>query len=199
MMRRALWRLSSGGAIGNPLIHKFVKPIKVARFRPTDQVRFNQLLVTKAEPQIRAAHTAVLREADTAVGGEKSRFKLMDGRLNQTAEFTALFLRDRGFQVLDLGRLLPDEHDKGDIRYATDPGIANELWIEGEKPLRLFRIPAGRCFPVDQAALAIEFTDRVDIGNKIIASIDGRMSLSCRFSLGRGTQTRSSRTNFSSK
>ena len=102
--------------MGNPLIHKFVKPIKVARSRPTDQIRFNQLLVTKAETQMRAADTAVLRETDPAVGGEKPRFKLMDGRLNQTAELPALFLRDRGLQVLDLRSLLPDEHDEGHIR-----------------------------------------------------------------------------------
>ena len=130
--------MSSGAAIGNPLIHKFVKPIKVARSRPTDQIRFDQLLVTKAETQMRAAHAAVLRETDPAVGGELPRFKLMDGRLNQPAEFPALFLGDRGFQVLDLGRLLPDEYDKSHIRDAADPGIANELWIKGEKPLWLF-------------------------------------------------------------
>jgi hypothetical protein len=56
--------------MGNPLIHKFVKPIKVARSRPTDQIRFNQLLITEAKAQMRAADTAVLREADAAVGGE---------------------------------------------------------------------------------------------------------------------------------
>jgi len=60
-------RLSFGDIIGNPLVHKLVKPIKVARSRPTDQVRFNQLLVIEAETQMSAAHTAVLWEPNPAV------------------------------------------------------------------------------------------------------------------------------------
>ena len=84
--------MSSGEAIGNPLIHKFVKPIKVAGSRPTDEVRFNQVLITEAKTQMRAADTAVLRETDAAVGGELPGFQLLNGRFNQTAEFTPLFV-----------------------------------------------------------------------------------------------------------
>jgi len=62
--------LSFGATIGNPLVHKFVKPIKVARSRPSDQVRVDQFLVPKAEAQMGTARAAVLRKADTAVRGE---------------------------------------------------------------------------------------------------------------------------------
>ena len=87
---------------------------------------------------MRAADTAVLREADPAVRGEMPRFQLVDRCLNQAAEFLALFLRDGGLQVLDLGRLFPNEDDESHIGNAADPGIANELWIEGQKAFGLF-------------------------------------------------------------
>jgi hypothetical protein len=44
--------LSFGATIGNPLVHKLVKPIKVARSRPTDQICFNQFLVIKTKTQM---------------------------------------------------------------------------------------------------------------------------------------------------
>src|SRR5579864_5820721 len=83
-------RLSVGATIGTLLIHKLVKPIKVARSWPADQVCFNELRIIKAQTQMRAAHTAVIRETDPAVRGEMPRFQLMDRRLNQPAEFFAL-------------------------------------------------------------------------------------------------------------
>ena len=126
---------------------------------------------------MRAAHAAVLREADPAVRGELARFELTDGRFNQPAEFLALLFRDRGLQVLDFGQLLSHEDDEGHIGNAADPGIADELRIEREKPFGLFRIPAGRGLPIDQAMLAIEFTDRIDIGNELIASREGSSEL----------------------
>src|SRR5580693_7747734 len=60
-------RLSFGSIIGNPLVHKFVKPIKIARSRPANQVLFDQLLVIETKAQMRAAETTVLREAYPAV------------------------------------------------------------------------------------------------------------------------------------
>jgi hypothetical protein len=45
----------------------------------------------------------------------------MDGRFDETTKFPALFLRDGGLQVLDLGCLFPDEHDKSHIRDSADP------------------------------------------------------------------------------
>ena len=35
--------------MGNPLVRELVKPIKVARSWPTDQIRFDQLLVIEAK------------------------------------------------------------------------------------------------------------------------------------------------------
>ena len=107
-----------------------------------------------------------------------TRFQLIDRRFNQTAEFLALLFGDCSLQVLDLGQLFADEHNEGHIRDAADPGIADELWIKRQKAFRLFRIPAGSSLPVDQAVLAIELTDCINIRNEFITSLDGRVSLS---------------------
>src|ERR1019366_4321592 len=76
---KARRRSSFGAAIGNPLIHKLVKPIKVARSRTTDEVRVDQLLVIEAETQVRAADAAVLRETNTAVTSKLACFDLTGG------------------------------------------------------------------------------------------------------------------------
>src|SRR5271170_4063908 len=57
---KARRRSSLGASIGGPLIHKLVKPIKVARSWSTNQVDVDQLLVIEAEAQVRAADATVL-------------------------------------------------------------------------------------------------------------------------------------------
>ena len=52
---KARRRLSFGDTIGRPLIHKLVKPIKVARPRFSDEVGRYQLFVAEAESQIRGS------------------------------------------------------------------------------------------------------------------------------------------------
>ena len=85
----------------HPLVLKLVKPIKVARSWTANQFRFHQLLVAQTKSQMRAAHTAVLREADSAVGREVAGFDLADGGLNQLAELPPLLFSNRCLQILN--------------------------------------------------------------------------------------------------
>ena len=95
---------------------------------------------------------------------------LLDGYFYQPAEFPTLLLRDRGPQVLDLGRVLAHKHDHCYIRDSTDPGIADELGVERKQACGIFRIPTRCGFPVNHAAYAVDFTDRVEVSNKLASS-----------------------------
>ena len=50
----------------------------------------------------------------------------------QAVQIPMLLCRNRGFEILDLGLVLPHEDDKGDIGNSGHPGIADQLRIEGE-------------------------------------------------------------------
>src|SRR6266849_10469868 len=92
---RALRRLSFGGTSGLPLVVKVVKPIKVAGSGFADEFGLDELLVSQAEPQISAAHAAVLREANAAVRQELAGFDLAGRGFNQLAELPTLLFSDR--------------------------------------------------------------------------------------------------------
>ena len=66
---------------------KLVKPGKVARSRGKGKTGFDQGLVIKTEPEMGAAHAAVLGKADTAVSRELRSLDLADGRCDETIEF----------------------------------------------------------------------------------------------------------------
>src|SRR5271170_6688278 len=100
---KARRRFSLGAIGGGPLLLKLVNPIKVARSRPANQFRIQQLLIPQADPEMRAAHTAVLGESDSTVRKELTRFNLVDRRLHQLAKFPALLLINRCLQILNLG------------------------------------------------------------------------------------------------
>jgi hypothetical protein len=74
-----------------------VNPIKVAHSRPANEFGIHQLLIPQADPQMWAAHTAVLREADPAVWQELARFNLVDRCLYQLAKLPALLFIDGCF------------------------------------------------------------------------------------------------------
>jgi len=50
------------------------------------------------------------------------------------------------------------------------PRIANQLWIKRKQAIGCFRISARRGLPVDEALLAVELSDGIDVANKFIAS-----------------------------
>ena len=88
---------------GAPLLLKLVKPIKVARSRAANEFRIPQLLIAQTESQMSAAHTSVLREADTAMGKEVTGFNLAGRGLNELAKFSTLVFTDGSFQILNFG------------------------------------------------------------------------------------------------
>jgi len=101
--------LSVGGTRGLPLIHKLVKPIKVTSSRTSDKLRFNKLLVTEAQPELRAANAAVLGEADAAVRQELAGFNMVGRSFDHSTELFSLLLGDGGLEVLNLRETLSDE------------------------------------------------------------------------------------------
>src|SRR6516162_6536738 len=114
-----------------------------------------------------AAHTPVLRESNAAVREELSCLDLIDRSLNQLAKLPALLFVDRGLQVLNLRCVLSYKYDQGNLRNASHPGITNELWIESQKTLRLFRISGCGRFPVDDAFCPVHLANRIDVRHEI--------------------------------
>src|SRR5713226_1587254 len=117
-----------------------------------------------------AAQAAVLGKADTAVRNKLSCFDLADRCLHKAPELLPLLIGDRRSPILNLGSMLPDEHDQCYFRNPTDPGITDELGVERKQSLGLRRIAAGGCLPVDQAVLAIDLPEGIQIGNKFTSS-----------------------------
>src|SRR6266704_234523 len=120
-----------------------------------------------------AAQAAVLGKADAAVRNKLSRFDLADGCLHWPPELLTLLFRDRSSQILNLGNMLPDEDDQCYLRNPTDPGITDELRIERKQSFGFRRIAAGCCLPVDQAVLAVDLSEGIEIGNEFASSRQG--------------------------
>jgi hypothetical protein len=109
---------------------KLVKPSKTFCSWPPDESGLDQLWASETEPDVGAAAARVLGKADAAMGQELGRLDLPDGLFDQLREFTALFIRDGGVQVLNLDQALAHEHHLGDFGNTSDPRVANELGIE---------------------------------------------------------------------
>src|SRR5215469_16131762 len=114
-----------------------------------------------------AAHTPVLRKSNAAVRKKVSRLDLIDRSLYQLAKLPALVFINGCFQILNFGCVLSNKDDQGNLRNAGHPGITNELRIESQKTLRLFRISGGGRFPVDDAFRPIHLSDRIDVRHEI--------------------------------
>jgi hypothetical protein len=128
---------------------------------------------------VRTAQASVLGEADAAVGRDLARFDLANGRFNEATVLPALYFRNGGLQILNLRMILPHENHERHIGNSTDPGITNQLRIQGQQPFRFFRVATPRGLPVDQAALAIEFAQGVDVGDEFVVSgkLPGQLEL----------------------
>src|ERR1700751_2693689 len=120
---KARRRLIPGDTRVRSLIHKLVKPIKIAGSWFSNQVRADQFLVTQTEAQMRTAHASVLREADAAVRRELARFDLGNGRFDEATVLPALFFLNGCLQILNLGMILPHENHECHIGDPADPGI----------------------------------------------------------------------------
>src|SRR4029077_5384327 len=119
---------------------------------------------------MRAADTSVLRETDAAVRKEVARLNLNDRSLNQATILTSLLVRNGCFQILNPRNAFPNEDDERHIANSADPGIANHLGIERQQSRRLFRVTAGRSFPVDETLGAVEFAEGIDISDEFIVT-----------------------------
>ena len=140
----------------------------------------------ETEPEMRAAHAAVLRETDPAVGRELGCLDLADCGCHKAPKFLALLFRDRGLQVLDLRLVFSYEDNESHIGNSGHPRIADQLRVEGKQPGGLLRITAGRSLPVHKAPDSIELTDGVDVGNKLIGvrEVPDDLDLKVLFRLG---------------
>src|SRR5450432_3421397 len=119
---------------------------------------------------MRAADAAILGKPDTAVRIKVARLDLAYGCLHQSAKLPPLFFRNRRPQVLDLGLLLPDKHDKCHLGNPTDPRIADELRVERKQPIRAVWVATGSGFPINQAARAVNLSDGIHVCHKLGAS-----------------------------
>ena len=134
---------------------------------------------------MRAADASVLRETDAAVRRKLARFDLADRRFDETAIFASLLFGDGCFQILNFRDAFSNEDDECDIRNSADPGIADHLRIERQQLYRVFRVSAGRRFPIDQTPLAVELTEGVYISDELVFARKVRIIFTCRFCSGR--------------
>src|SRR5215467_12739424 len=107
-----------------------------------------------------AAHTPVLRKSNAAVWKEVSCLDLIDRSLYQLAKLPALVFIDGCLQILNFGCVLSDKDDERNLRNASHPGITNQLWVESQETLRLFRVSGCRRFPVDDRFRPIHRANR---------------------------------------
>src|SRR5215469_18452128 len=110
-----------------------------------------------------AVHASVLRKSNAAVGEELPCLDLIDRGIDQLTELPALTFVDRGLEILHFRCVLSYKDDQGNLRNASHPGIANELQIESQKTLRLFRISGCGCFPIDDAFCSINLANRINV------------------------------------
>ena len=98
---------------------------------------------------------------------ELACFNLVCSCFNWLAKFPALLFINRCLQILNFGRALSHEDDQSNIRDPSHPGITNQLRIECQQTLRLFRIAIRRRFPVDDAFRSVQLADCVYVRKKL--------------------------------
>src|ERR1039457_6887553 len=115
------------------------------------------------------ADAPVLRESDSWPRKEPGSFDLTDRRVNKLAKLLPLLFGDRSQQVLNLRDAFPHKRYNGNIGDARDPGVADQLKVEGGQPLGLFRITSTGGFPFQQTPRAVQLSDGIYIGQKFVA------------------------------
>src|ERR1019366_1761996 len=160
-------RFSLGG-MGGYLVTKFVKQTKIDS-RLADQPSLHQIALVKTETEEGTGCTGVLGEADAAVRQEQSRLNPADRVVDQGRKLLPLLVGDGGPQVLDFHHALTDKDDLSDFIDAGHPGITNQLRIQGRNAVRLLGIAGGAGLPLQHTGWAVQFTDRIDKGDKAVA------------------------------
>jgi hypothetical protein len=111
-----------------------------------------------------------LREANATVRIKVAGFNLIYRGLHQSAEFFALRFGNGRLQILDLRMVFPDEDYESYFGNSGKLGITDQLRIERKQACGIIRIPGSSCFPIDDAAQAIEFTNGIHVGQEVISS-----------------------------
>ena len=83
---------------------------------------------------------------------------LLNGVTDELGEFQTLLISDGGAQILNFDQTFAYEDDLRDVRNTCNPGIADQLLIESQEPLRLFRVAARRRLPFEKAAAVIQLS-----------------------------------------
>ena len=108
---------------------------------------------------------------------EQSGLDPSHGVIDQGCVLLPLFLRNGGPEVLNFDQPLAHENNLGDIIDAGHPRIADQLRIESGNAGRLFWISRGAGLPFQNAACAVEFTNGIDVGEKIVARTEHAIEL----------------------
>src|ERR1035441_2532993 len=168
--KRARLRLSFGG-IGIGLKRKFVKQTKIDSWL-AHECSFDQVGLVEAEPEEGAGGTGVLGKADAAMRQEQTGLDPSDRVIDQGCELLPLLVRNGGPEVLNFDQPLAYENDLGNFVDACHPRIADELRIQCGNAGRFFRISSGGGLPFQNAGRAVEFTNGIDVGDKIVAKTE---------------------------
>src|SRR6202035_1470531 len=89
------------------------------------------------------------------------------------AELFPLLVADDGSEVLNLDQPLANKYNLGYVSDTRDPGIANQLRIEGKQSGWFFRISAGGGLSFQQAASTVQLTDGIYVGHEIVLAGQG--------------------------
>src|ERR1700722_12707392 len=89
------------------------------------------------------------------------------------AELFALFVADDSPEVLNLYQPFADKHHLGYVGDTRDPGIANQLRIEGQQPRWFLRVAAGSGLPFQQTASAVQFSHGIYVGHEVVLAGQG--------------------------
>ena len=98
------------------------------------------------------------------MGGFDSPNRVFD----DLAKLVAFLSSNCGAQVLNFHQALANEDNLGHFRDAGDPGVANELGVKNEEPIRLLWVAAGGGLPFEQAGGTVQPSDPVNIRYEII-------------------------------
>ena len=108
---------------------------------------------------------------------EEPRFDSTNGVIDEACEFPALFLGDRGTQVLDFNQALTHENNLRHFIDTCHPRVADKLWIKCSNPAGLFWISCRGGFPFQDAWSVVEFTDGVDVADEVVAGTERLVEL----------------------
>jgi hypothetical protein len=79
------------------------------------KINLNKILFPETQSHVRASAAGILRKPDTTVREELCSFNPLDRVLNQLTELSALFVRDRSSQVLNLNQSFANEDYLGNL------------------------------------------------------------------------------------